>query len=147
MPCSDSSSSMVIQLDPNELFIDYKYAKITCGQEIKEKKGLAMQFVARSIPEILAIPFEQINLALKPETEEDQFVLYLEWDALRAALALYLGVEDAHIDTERCVITSIEHTEDGIEVAEVILPPKELPKILPCSLANKTPDPRPQSLD
>jgi hypothetical protein len=134
---------MVIQLDPNELFIDYQYAKITCGQQIKEKKGLSRFFVGRSIPEILAIGFDEINAALKPETEEDQFVLYLEWDALRAALALYLGVENDSIDIDRCAITSIEHTPEGIEVAEVILPPKELPKILPCSLANQHKDSRP----
>jgi len=138
---------MVISLDPREYFIDFKYAKITCGQEIKEKKGLARYFVGKSIPEILAIPFDTINAALKPPSEEDQFVLYLEWDALRAALALYMGIEDDHIDTDRCVITSIEHTPEGIEIAEVILPPKELPKILPCSLANQTPDFRRQTPD
>jgi len=128
---------MLIHLSPDERFIDFQYAKITCGQEIKEKKGLSAYFVGRTIPEILAISFGTINAELKPETDEDQFVLYLEWDALRAALALYLGIEDDHIDTDRCVITSIEHNEEGIDIAEVILPPKELPKILPCSLAKQ----------
>jgi hypothetical protein len=128
---------MTIRLDRDEKFLSFQYAKITCGQEIKEGRGLGDYFKERSIPEIIDISFEQINNDLAPKTEEDQFVLYLEWDALRAALALYIGVEDDHIDTDRCTITSIEHTEEGIEVAEVILPPKELPKILPCSLAQK----------
>ena len=47
------------------------------------------------------------------------------------------GLEREDIDRDRCRITSIEYDETGIEIAEVILPPKELPKILPCSLADK----------
>ena len=54
---------------------------------------------------------------------------------LRAAVGQYLGVENTNIDINRCQITSIDHTDEGTEVALVILPPKELPKILPCGLA------------
>jgi len=137
MPCSDSSSSMTIQLDTDEKFKSFQYAKITCGQEIKEGRGLGDYFKGKSITEILNISFDVISKDLNPQTDEDQFVLYLEWDALRSALALYAGIEDDHIDPDRCEITSIEHSDEGIEVAEVILPPKELPKILPCSLAEQ----------
>ncbi len=71
------------------------------------------------------------------QDEESQFILYLEWDALRSAIAQYIGVEAEDIDQNRCRITSIEYTENEIEIAEVILPPKELPKILPCSLGER----------
>ena len=111
---------MTIKLDSDERFVSYQYAKITCGQEIKEARGLGSYFKGKDLAEIIAVPFDKIQAELKPETEEDNFILYLEWDALRAALALYLGVEDEHIDTERCLITSIEQTEEGVEVAEVI---------------------------
>lgn len=134
MPCSDSSSSMVFYLDEHDKFIKFEYAKITCGQEIKGGPGLTDVFKGLSPDEILQMPFEQVTKSLNADTEESQFILYLEWDALRAALAKYVGTDDPHIDAERCVISSIENTEEGVEVVLVILPPKEMPKILPCSL-------------
>ena len=137
MPCSDSSSSMVIKLDPEDNFVSFEYAKITCGREITGSTGLSEYLKGYALPEILAISFADLARDLKVEAEEDQFILYLEWDVLRAGIALYLGVEDSHIDTERCLITSIETDENGTEIAEVVLPPRELPKILPCNLAEQ----------
>ena len=129
---------MVICLDHNEDFISFEYAKITCGQEIKGGTGLNRYLVGRKLTDIMQIPFVQIASDLSIKDEEGQFILYLEWDVLRCAIGLYLGIDDKDVDTDRCLITSIEYTEEGIEIAEVILPPKEMPKILPCSLAQKT---------
>lgn len=137
MPCSDSSSSMVIQLDIDEKFINFEYAKITCGREITGSTGLNEYFKGKLLPEILEIPYSKIMEDLNIQEEENKFILYQEWDVLRAGVALYLGIEDPHIDTDRCSITSIEHSETGIEIAEVVLPPKELPKVLPCSLGDE----------
>lgn len=134
MPCSDSSSSMVIKLDTQEYFVSFEFAKITCGQEISAKTGLSEYCKGKSLESILRLPFKQIATDLKAQEEEAQFILYLEWDALKAAIAQYLGIEDKDIDLNRCQITSVDSTEKGIEIAEVILPPKEMPKILPCSL-------------
>jgi hypothetical protein len=128
---------MVIQLNPEEKFLHFEYAKITCGQDISGGTGLSAYLMGLDLPALLKIPFETIAHSLAPDNEESQFILYLEWDALRCAIALYLGIEDPLIDTERCMITSVEYNDEGIEVAEVILPPKELPKILPCSLTKK----------
>ena len=137
MPCSDSSSSISIKLDPEEKFISFEYAKITCGQGIDGKTGLSDYFSGKPLNEIIETSFQKITNDLDIKEEDSQFILYMEWDALRSAVAQYLGIDDPTIDKDRCRITSIEHTEEGIEVAEVILPPKELPKILPCSLTKK----------
>ncbi len=137
MPCSDSSSSITLKLDSEERFLSFDYAKITCGQEIKGGTGLNDYFKMKTLPEILTIPFNTISTDLNLKEEEAQFVLYLEWDALRSSIAQYLGIKDEHIDAERSRITSIEQTLEGVEIAQVILPPKELPKILPCSLAEQ----------
>ncbi len=137
MPCSDSSSSMVIFLDPDEHFKKFQYAKITCGSEIGGKTGLNKFFENKPVTEIITTPFDQIISALDIKEEENQFLLYMEWDSLRAAVGQYLGVDNPNIDVDRCQITSIDHTDEGTEVALVILPPKELPKILPCSLGDK----------
>ncbi|MGE0266917.1 MAG: hypothetical protein AB7S78_00495 [Candidatus Omnitrophota bacterium] len=137
MPCSDSSSSMVIKLDHDEKFITFDYAKITCGREITGSTGLNGYCKGRTLPEILEIPFSEISSALDIKEEENKFILYSEWDVLRAGIALYMGIDDPHIDSDRCSIISIEYTDEGIEIAEIVLPPKELPKILPCNLADQ----------
>ena len=134
MPCSDSSSSIFLKLDHNENFLSFDYAKITCGREITADTGLVKYFKGKSLEEISQISFAKIVDALKLVDEESQFILYMEWDALRSSIAQYQGLHDERIDTDRCKIISIEHTEEGIDIAQIILPPKELPKILPCNL-------------
>ena len=126
---------MVIKLDREENFFSFEYAKITCGQEISAQTGLSNYLKGKDLIKILNLSFAQIAADLKVNEEEAQFILYLEWAALRAAVAQYLGRDDENLDAQRCQITSIDYTEEGIEIAEVILPPKELPKILSCSLA------------
>lgn len=137
MPCSDSSSSMSIHLDSDEKFISFAYAKITCGREITGSTGFSDYCKGKTLQEILLIPFSKACFDLGLKEEEEQFVLHLEWDVLRAGVAQYLGVEHESIDPDRCTITAIEYTEEGIEIAEIVLPPKEMPKILPCNLAEQ----------
>ena len=136
MPCSDSSSSISIKLSLDEKFISFDFAKITCGREITAKTGYSRYCVGRTLDEIIAIPFLHAAQELGLKDEESQFILYLEWDALRSAAAQYVGIEADDIDLNRCRITSIATTESEIEIAEVILPPKELPKIIACGLGN-----------
>ena len=138
MPCSDSSSGLNIYLDPNERLVKFDFAKITCSSEITARTGYSQYCSGKTLQEILNHSFHHLvqELGLQDD-EEKQFVLHLEWEALRAGIVQYLGVERSDIDRDRCQITSIEYTETGIEIAEVILPPQELPKILPCSLARQ----------
>ena len=137
MPCSDSSSSISIKLDHEERFLSFDFAKITCGREITANTGFSKYCAGRTLEDILKIPYAEAVMALGLKEEEGQYVLYLEWDALRSSIAQYLGVDDDQFDQDRCQITSIEQNDTGIEIAEVILPPKSMPKILPCSLGDK----------
>ena len=137
MPCSDSSSSIFIKLDHDERFISFAFAKITCGREITAETAFSKYLKGKTLEEIIALPYMQAIVDLNLTDDEAKFVLHLELDALRAALAQYLGKEEEGIDFERCQITSIEENENGIEIAEVVLPPKHMPKILPCSLGDK----------
>jgi len=137
MPCSDSSSSIDIQFDPKGRFLAFDFAKITCGREITAKTGYSEYCKGKKAEHILKLTYNEVARGLKLEKEDEQFILYLEWDALRSALVQYLGVEDDEIDTDRCHITSIEETEKGTTVALVILPPKELPKIMACGMVDK----------
>lgn len=137
MPCSDSSSGLNIRLAADERLESFQFAKITCSSEISGQTGLSAWCKGRALEEILDLDFNMLRSALNLNDEERQFIMYLELDALKAGIAQYLGVEHPAVDGDRCRITSIERTEDYIEIAEIILPPKELPKILPCSLKDR----------
>lgn len=144
MPCPDSSSSIAIRLDRKEKFVSFDFAKITCGrpigslrEEIAATTGYAKYCAEKTLHEIVALPYQRVAADLAAKDEEVQFILYLEWDSLRSAIGRYLGLEDKELDKERCQISAISYDEKGIEVAMTILPPKEMPKILPCSLADK----------
>ena len=138
MPCNDSSSGLNIRLDLNERLVKFDFAKITCSREITGNTGYSEYCQGQPLEQILDHDYHAVAEALKIENDEEkQFILHLEWEALRAGIAQYLGVDHPSVDADRCRITSIEQTEDFIEIAQVILPPKELPKILPCSLGDK----------
>ena len=137
MPCSDSSSSIAIRLDQQERLVKFDFAKITCGREISAETDYQKYCKGKTLEEILEFGFSETIQALNLQNDEEkQYVLYLEWDALRSAIAQYLGIDVDGVDRERCKVTSVTFDESGVEIAEVILPPKEMPKILPCSLAN-----------
>jgi len=139
MPCSDSSSSISLKLDLQDRFISFEFAKITCGREISAETGYSKICLGKSLDEIFNISYEEAVHSLAIISEEAQFILYLEWDALRSCIAHYLGIDSPVIDTNRCVVTSVDCDEEGTAVSLVILPPKELPKILPCRL-NEDPE-------
>lgn len=138
MPCNDSSSGINIRLDLEDRLIKFEFAKITCSSEIAGNTGYSQFCSGKCLDDILDQSYSSLVQDLGLESDDEKkFILHLEWDALRAAVAQYLGVDREDIDRERCQITSIEYDATGIEIAQVILPPKELPKILPCSLSER----------
>jgi hypothetical protein len=139
MPCSDTSSGLNIRFDSQERFLSFEFAKITCSSEITASTGLSPYCHLKALPEILDLDFSMLVSVLNLNNDQEkQFILYLELEALKAGIAQYLGVDHSSYDPDRCRITAIEHTDEYTEIALVILPPKELPKIIPCS--KSTPD-------
>ena len=136
MPCSDSSSSLFIRVDHNECLLGFDFAKITCGRAIDTQKPFEKYCQGKTLLQILDFDLTETLQALSFKDEEEQFIFHLEWDVLRAAIAEYLGIDKEGVDRERCKISSITHYDMTTEIALVILPPKALPKILPCSLSN-----------
>lgn len=138
MPCSDSSSGLNIRLDLNERLVKFDFVKITCSSEIGGGKKLSQSCVGKSMEEILDLDFRMLVSVLNLNADEEaQFILYMELDALKSAVAQYLGIEYPGVDVDRCKISSVDHGDEFIDIALVILPPKELPKILPCSLKDR----------
>ena len=137
MPCNDSSSGLNIRLNLDDTLQHFDFAKITCSNEISGGTGLKEFCKTKNLEDILDLDFFMLRTVLNADTDEEKaFILYLELDALKAGIAQYLGIDHPNVDRERCIISSIEYTEDHIEIAEVILPPKELPKIISCSKAD-----------
>ncbi|MCK5012534.1 MAG: hypothetical protein KAS66_01830 [Candidatus Omnitrophica bacterium] len=133
MSCSDSSSSIALKLNNDERFLSFEFTKITCGKEITAYTDYNTYCRGKTLKEIFDVPYREAVENLNAATEEDQFVLYLEWDALRSAIAQYLGADDESIDKDRCRIASIARDDkEGVEIIQVILPPRDMPKILPC---------------
>jgi NifU-like protein involved in Fe-S cluster formation len=138
MPCSDSSSGLNIRLTNDEVFVSFQFAKITCSSEISGETGLSAYCTGKSLDEILDFEFSMLVAVLNLSADEEkQFIMYLELDALKAGIAQYLGIEHPNVDINRCKISAIEHSGDYIDIAEVILPPQELPKIIACSKADE----------
>jgi len=130
MPCKDTASNMVIRLDHQDRFISFEFSKMTCcGSLINGETGFQRYCGGKNISEILNYNFSDLIRALNLEEEEQQYILYLEWDALRASLAAFFGIEKNNVDPERCLITSVQHDEDGITISEIILPPRDLPEL------------------
>lgn len=135
MPCKDSSSQMTLTLDGDERLIDYAFGKITCGRIIGGEARYLEMCRGKSAEEILRIGFAEVVEHLGIAEGEEQFFLFLEWDAVRSGLSHYVGGGDA--DSERCQVASVDYDEDRVVIRLIIKPPKEMPKILPCSIADR----------
>ncbi len=131
MPCKDSSSLVKVKLDLEERLLDFDFSKITCSKEIGGGTGYMEYCSGKSAQEILTFDFNDLTRILGMQDPDDQFFLYLEWDALRTALCQYLGNEE-EIDRERYQLSSIIHEIDFIEISQVIHPQQNMPKLVSC---------------
>lgn len=134
MPCQDSSSGLNIRLNPDEKLLSFDFSKISCSSTIEADTGLKGFCKGKTLEWVLDLDFSMVRSALNAAEGEQSFILYLELDALKSGIAQYLGIDHPSVDRERCLISSIEVTEDHIDIYEVILPPKDLPPITACHL-------------
>jgi len=131
VPCKDSSSIVKVKLDLDERLLDFDFSKITCSKEIGNATGYMGYCSGKLAQEILGSDFNDLIQTLKVEDPDEQFFLYLEWDALRTALCQYFG-NDEEIDRERYQLSSIIHEMDFIEISQVIHPQHNMPKLVSC---------------
>jgi NifU-like protein involved in Fe-S cluster formation len=131
MPCKDTTSRVTVLLDQEDCLVDFDFSKISCNKEIGGGTGYLEYCKGKSIDEIMRLEFQALLDFLAPASTEDQFFIYLEWDALRTSLAQYLG-EVADIDQEKYQISSITSDEKGTTIVQVICPPEKIPDIISC---------------
>ena len=120
-----------IKLDLEERLLDFDFSKITCSKEIGGGTGYMEYCSGKSAEEILAFHFSDLTRILELDDPDDQFFLYLEWDALRTALCQYLGNEE-DVDRQRYQLVSIAHEQDFVEISQVIHPEQNMPKLVSC---------------
>ena len=131
MPCKDTTSKITVILDKNDLLINFEFSKITCNKEIGGGTGYLEYCKKKSADEIVQVEFEEPLLILKPKSTEDQFFLYMEWDALRTCLSQFVGSE-IDVDYKQYRIASIDSNKSGTIITQFMSPPEKMPKIIPC---------------
>ena len=133
MPCKDTTALMKIRVDHSDCLIGYDYAKLSCDKAIGNGQSFHKHCEGQPIQIILEWEFSKIleDLHLPEEDSENQFLVYLEWSALRSALIQYLGRED-DVDTEHFEVASVEYTDQQVEITQVIHPNSDLPKLQSC---------------
>ena len=129
MPCKDTTAEITIHLDENDCLIDFTFSKITCNKEIGGGTGFLEHCRGKPAEEILRLKISELLDFFSLESDEDQFLLYMEWEALQAAIAQLLGVS---INNKRYQIASISCDESGTTINQVMSPLKEMPKIVSC---------------
>ena len=134
MPCKDTTAEITIHLDDNDCLIDFIFSKITCNKEIGGGTGFLKYCRGMPAEEILRLEISELLDFFSLESDEDQFLLYMEWEALQAAIAQLLGVP---INNKRYQIASISRDENGTTINQVMSPLKEMPKIISCFKGEK----------
>ena len=129
MPCKDTTAEITIHLDENDCLIDFTFSKITCNKEIGGGTGFLEYCRGKTAEEILHLEISELLDFFSLESDEDQFLLYMEWEALQAAIAQLLGVS---INNKRYQIASISCDKSGTTINQVMSPLKEMPKIVSC---------------
>ncbi len=122
---------VTIKLDLEERLLGFDFSKITCSKEIGGGTGYMEYCSGKPAQEVLDLDFTDLTRVLELDDPDDQFFLYLEWDALRTALCQYLGNEE-EVDRERYQLASIAHETDFIEITQVIHPEQNMPKLVSC---------------
>ena len=129
MPCKDTTAEITIHLDEKDCLVDFEFSKITCNKEIGGGTGFLEYCKGKPAEEILDLEFNELLDFFALESDEDQFLLYIEWEALQAAIAQLLGIS---INNKRYQIASISCDEGGTTINQVMFPLKEMPKVTSC---------------
>ena len=136
MPCSDSTPQVVVILDRDERLSDLRFSKITCGRGIGNGQDHVALFRGKSIDELRTLGLDDLLRRSGASSDEERFFLFLAWDSVRHAISCYRG-EDERDDDERYRIASIDHDGEKTSIRMGVKTPKELAKILPCSIMDR----------
>ncbi len=116
-----------LTIDLHDHITAYDVLSEACSKTVLGNPRLKEFCLHRPLTEILQTSFSNVLEKNFAQTEEEQFLLCMEWDCLRSAIGKYLGLTSADFDSERCQILSIEHGEQEVMVEGIVLPPQDWP--------------------
>ena len=131
MPCKDTTSKINILLDDNDHLLNFEFSKMTCHKEVGGGTGFRDYCLGKSVDHLSELEFQDIYDHLALHDTESQFLLFIEWSALGAALDQYQGKLQPN-DQGQYQIASIAYESDQVEIKQMVLAPPEMPKIIPC---------------
>ena len=131
MPCKDTTSEISIVLDKKDHLIDFNYSKKTCNKEVGGGTGFREFCIGKSIDVLSDLEFDDLIKILELYDSENQFLLFLEWSSLGAALDQYQG-RLFPMKEDRYQIATVAYESDQVEIRQMVLAPSEMPKIIPC---------------
>ena len=131
MPCKDTTAQITVILDENDCLVSFDFAKLTCQKPVGGGTGFITLCQGRHVDDVLRMEFSDLVVDLGLSSSEEQFLLYLEWDALGAALDQYKGSKH-EVDTGRYQIATIAYESDRVEIRQMVASPEEMPKLVPC---------------
>lgn len=131
MPCEDTAAEISIVIDTNEKLLSYEYEKMTCHKDIGTEQVYRNFCIGKIIDHLSEISFEEVKRDCPVNNSEEEFLLYLEWKAIREALREYLGKEKDS-DSKRYKIAEIIAEKDCTILKMIILPPDNMPEVVPC---------------
>ena len=103
---------------------------MTCSKEIGGNTGFREYCLGKSIETLSKLEFSDLVADLNIQDQEKQFLFFLEWSALGAALDQYQGRLTPK-DDDRYQIATIAYESDRVEIKQNVLPPSQMPKIIP----------------
>ena len=131
MPCKDTTAQITVILDDKDCLVSFDFAKLTCQKPVGGGIGFVEFCQGKHVSEVIQLEFSDLVVDLGLTHSEEQFLLYLEWDALGAALKQYQG-DYSKVDTNRYQIATIAYESDQVEIRQMVSSPKEMPKLIPC---------------
>ncbi|MBC8288205.1 MAG: hypothetical protein H8E42_12090 [Nitrospinae bacterium] len=131
MPCKDTTAQITIILDENDCLVNFDFSKLTCQKSVGGGIGFVQYCRGKHVAEVIHLEFSDLVVDLGLTGSEEQFLLYLEWDALGAALDQYQGSQH-EVDTDRYQIATIAYESDRVEIRQMVASPEEMPKLIPC---------------
>ena len=131
MPCKDTTAQITVILDEKDYLVTFDFSKLTCQKAVGGGTGFVDLCSGKHIDEVIQLEFSDLVVDLELTGSEEQFLLYLEWDALGAALKQYQG-DLNEVDTNRYQIATIAYESSQVEIRQMVASPKEMPKLIPC---------------
>jgi hypothetical protein len=140
MPCKDTTSQITVILDEKDCLISFDFSKLTCNKPVGGGTGFMEFCQGKPVDQVTQLEFSDLVIDLGLTDTEEQFLLYMEWDALGAALSQYQGGQQ-EVDRDRYQIATIAYESNQVEIKQMVASPEEMPKLIPCRkrVQEKTP--------